>query len=154
MTAKEKAALKRVAKKLSAMRATLNKNERIWLDRIVLGGEVTAHAATAPGKALRATQAQAAQVAAHAMTAPKKALRVTKDQAAQVAAHAMTATNKAMRVTRAQAAEVAAHAATAPQKALRVTRAQAAQLAAANAANVLEFDATTGGYRLNETAAI
>lgn len=131
MTKKEQAALKRVAKKLSAMRATLNKSERVWLDRIILGEP---------------------EVAAHRAHGAQKALRVTKAQAAQVAAHAATAPQKVMRVTRAQAAEVAAHAATIPQRVTRATRATAAQ-AAANQA-FLEFDATTGGYRLNENASL
>jgi hypothetical protein len=132
MTSKEQAALRRLAKKLSAMRATLSKDERVWLDRLILGEQ---------------------EVAAHAMTAPQRVTRVTKATAAQVAAHAMTAPQRVTRVTKATAAEVAAHTAAIPQKVTRVTRVQASQ-AAANSQALLEFDATTGGYRINENAAL
>ncbi|HZQ08564.1 MAG TPA: hypothetical protein VFD70_18425 [Anaerolineae bacterium] len=40
MTDKEQATLKRVAKKLSAMRVTLSKDERAILDQLVLGASV------------------------------------------------------------------------------------------------------------------
>jgi|SRR5581483_7417303 hypothetical protein len=154
MTSKEQAALRRLAKKLSAMRATLSKDERVWLDRLILGEqEVAAHAMTAPQRVTRVTKATAAQVAAHAMTAPQRVTRVTKATAAQVAAHAMTAPQRVTRVTKATAAEVAAHTAAIPQKVTRVTRVQASQ-AAANSQALLEFDATTGGYRINENAAL
>ena len=147
MTKQEQAALKRVTKKLSAMRATLRKDERIWLDRIVLGEtEVTGHAATAPSKAMKVTKATAAEVAAHAATAPSKAMKVTKATAAEVAAHAATAPSKAMKVTKATAAEVAAHAATIPQKVQRVTAAQGPQ-------GLVKLDAVTGAYTLNDDAA-
>lgn len=39
MTDKKHAALKQLAKKLSAIRATLGKEERAWLDQLVLGSE-------------------------------------------------------------------------------------------------------------------
>jgi len=41
MTDKQQAALKQLAKKLSAIRATLAKEERAWLDQLVLGGDLT-----------------------------------------------------------------------------------------------------------------
>jgi hypothetical protein len=132
MTSKEQAALRRIAKKLSAMRATLSKDERVWLDRLILGKQ---------------------EVAAHAMTAPQRVTRVTKATAAEVAAHAITAPQRVTRVTKATAAEVAAHTAAIPQKVTRVTRVQASQ-AAANSQALLEFDATTGGYRIKENAAL
>ena len=153
MTKQEQAALKRVAKKLSAMRATLNKSERNWLDRLILGeSEVAAHRAHGAQKTQRAGKVQAAEVAAHAATAPQRVARVARTQAAEVAAHAATAPQRVARVARTQAAEVAAHAATIPQRVARVNRTTATQ-AAANQA-LLEFDATTGGYRINDNRVI
>ena len=103
MTKKEQAALNRVAKKLSALRVTLRKDERDWLDRVILGqSEVAAHAATAPSKAMKVSKVAAAEVAAHAATAPSKAMKVSKVAAAEVAAHAATIPQRIGRVARSQ----------------------------------------------------
>ena len=81
MTKKEQAALNRVAKKLSALRVTLRKDERDWLDRVILGqSEVAAHAATAPSKAMKVSKVAAAEVAAHAATIPQRSGRVARSQ--------------------------------------------------------------------------
>src|SRR5438876_718663 len=99
MADKQQTALKRLAKKLSALRATLSKDERVLLDRIVLNQEVTPHMISAAntGKALAA------------------------NKATEFALHSMTT--------------------------------GAANTGAANAAaNLLQFDATTGGYRVTDKA--
>src|SRR3972149_4734213 len=88
MADKQTQALGRLTKKLSALRKTLGKDERIILDQLILGADadVAGHAmasAKAPKPAARV-----AEVAGHAMTTaktPRPAARV-----AEVAGHAMT----------------------------------------------------------------
>jgi hypothetical protein len=147
MADKQKAVLNRLTKKLSALRATLSKDERILLDRIVLstpdvsGHKMVGAASGATSAARKATRAN--EVALHKMTdaasgatsAARKATKVT-----EVALHGMT--------------DAASGATTAARKA---TAANAAASAAANAAAsgaVFAIDATTGGYRVNDGATI
>src|SRR5206468_1834786 len=123
MADKQQTALKRLAKKLSALRATLSKDERVLLDRIVLNQEVTPHMISAAntGKALAANKAT--DVALHSMTtgAANTGKALAANKATEVALHSMTT--------------------------------GAANTGAANAAaNLLQFDATTGGYRVTDKA--
>ncbi len=69
MADKKKQALKRLVKKLSALRATLRRDERELLDQLVLGSaaEVQAHAMTnAASKGAKTPKP--IEVSAHAMT--------------------------------------------------------------------------------------
>jgi hypothetical protein len=172
MADKQKAVLNRLTKKLSALRATLSKDERILLDRIVLstpdvsGHKMVGAASGATSAARKATRAN--EVALHKMTdaasgatsAARKATKVN-----EVALHKMTdaasgATSAARKATK--VTEVALHGMTdaasgATTAARKATAANAAASAAANAAAsgaVFAIDATTGGYRVNDGATI
>ncbi len=192
MTDKERTAFKRLVKKLSAMRATLSKDERNLLDKLILGEEVAAHQMTTGSvKAIKAVKGEAdvaahqmttgsvkaikavkggAEVAAHQMTTGSvKAIKAVKG-AAEVAAHQMTTGSvKAIKAVKGEAdvaahqmttgsvkaikavkggAEVAAHQMTGAIKPRRATKATQVQAAALN--QQLEFDPTTGGYKVTE----
>ena len=95
MEAKQAQVLKRVTKKLSALRVTLRKDERDILDQLILGAkaEVGGHR-LASAKASRAASsrvaaAKAAEVDAHAMSNAMSA-RASSAKAAEVGAHAMS----------------------------------------------------------------
>jgi len=163
MTPKEKATLNRLAKKLSAIRATLKKDERDMLDRLILG-EVGGHALKAgkPQKALKMTQAE---TAAHSMTGSAASMKVSRASKAttEVAAHSMIIPNQAQAVNAMKAAktDMVAHsmkAGAATAKVAGPRQASTAQAAAASAASasaaLLQFDATTGGYTVNDSATI
>src|SRR5512137_3066428 len=111
MADKEFQALKRLVKKLSALRATLRRDERVLLDEMVLGSaaEVSAHAMTnAASKGAKTPKPS--EVSAHAMTnAASKGAKTPKP--AEVSAHAMTnAASKGAKTPK--PAEVSAHAMT------------------------------------------
>jgi hypothetical protein len=141
MADKQKAALNRLTKKLGALRATLSKDERVLLDRIVLStpdvsGHKMVNAASGSKKALKANE-----VAAHSMTtaasgATTAALKASK--ASEVALHSMT-TGAATGATTA---------------ALKAAGAVSAASNAAATGAVFAIDATTGGYRVNDGATI
>lgn len=165
MADKQKTSLKRLAKKLSALRATLSKDERVLLDQIVLGAqEVKPHVMTSgaanPGKP-KAASGGANEVMAHRMIKSKAATGA----ANEVMAHAMT--SRAANPGKPKAAtgganEVMAHAmtpGTANQAASTGAANQAASTGAASAsstgaASLLQFDAMTGGYAPAEAGTI
>ncbi len=137
MADKNKVALNRLTKKLSALRATLSKDERVLLDRIVLStpdvvGHKMTNAASGAKKAAKVNE-----VAAHGMTT-------------KAASGAVTGARKPTKVT-----EVALHGMTtgAASAAKGAKKALGASNAAASGA-VFSVDATTGGYRINDGAAI
>jgi hypothetical protein len=151
MASKQTQALARLVKKLSALRATLRKDERDLLDQLILG-EVAGHG-MASAKASRASAAKAAEVAGHGMSAAKasaaKASQPMGAKAARVAeveAHGMSAA-KASAAKASQpasalagakaagAAEVEAHGMSAA-KASQPTGAKAARASAAKATEV------------------
>ncbi len=111
MADKKNQALKRLLKKLSALRATLRHDERVLLDEIILGSvaEVSAHTMTAAASKGAKTP-KPAEVSAHAMTtAASKGAKTPKP--AEVSAHAMTtAASKGAKTPK--PAEVSAHAMT------------------------------------------
>ncbi|MCC7164074.1 MAG: hypothetical protein IT331_16370 [Anaerolineae bacterium] len=132
MADKQKAALNRLTKKLSALRATLSKDERILLDRIVLGNEVAGHKMTTD--AARGARKRAVSSAASGGKGAKKV--------SEVAMHGMTT------------GAVSGAKVTQPNKRV-VSGAQAAvSSGAANVGALLEFDAMTGGYRVTDGAQI
>ena len=118
----ETQALKRLVKKLSALRATLRKDERALLDRLVIGekSEVQGHAMMAP-QALQSPQS--AEVQGHIYMAPKgpqSARGRKRPQAAEVEGHSLMAPNAVMAASgrkRPESAEVQGHAFMAPQSA-------------------------------------
>ena len=80
MDIKQEQAIKRLLKKLSALRVTLNNDERKFLDELVIGSanEVTAHSmkvnpAKAPAKAPEADEVVAHSMILHPAKAPAKA---------------------------------------------------------------------------------
>ena len=72
---------KRLLKKLSAMRATLQNDEREILDAIVTG-EVTAHKLSADRAVRKASAEQVAEVAAHKLSADRAVRKASADQVA------------------------------------------------------------------------
>ena len=125
MADKQTQALSRLAKKLSALRVTLRKDERDLLDELILG--------------------HAAEVAAHSMNAAAAKASKT-PRAAEVAAHSMNAAAaKASKTPR--AAEVAAHSmAGAASKSAKTTRMGEASAHMVN--ELIEFDAQAKAYRV------
>jgi len=107
MADKRTQALKRLVKKLSALRATLRKDERDLLDELVLGApaEVAAHGMTS-AVASKPVMSRAAEVAAHGMTSAVS--KAASKRATEVAAHGMTSA-VASKPVMSRAAEVAAH---------------------------------------------
>jgi hypothetical protein len=71
MNAKQHAALQRLAKKLSALRATSSRAERIWLDQLVLGQAPPREPEIAPTVSAAHTEVRAHQF--DALPSPKKA---------------------------------------------------------------------------------
>jgi hypothetical protein len=157
MTSKETAALRRLSKKLSALRATLNKDERALLDRMILGKEVQAHAgrkraAEVQGHTIvRAGRKLAAAMGAMAATPAaqktvsggRKASRTI--SAAEVQGHSVMAVSTASTANRTALGPV--QAASAASSANRAAAGPVQSASAATGAALLEFDATTGGYR-------
>lgn len=181
MADKQQASLKRLAKKLSALRATLSKDERVLLDRIVLGvqQEVSPHMisagaeqsrkrATTTGKATPTrnrytTGGAAKEVAGHALVPAGSVMGKQKaavSSANEVAVHSMTMTGSAtlgkQKAATSSANEVSIHGMV-PAKAATSSANSAAvpgaNLAAANAA-LLQFDPTTGGYQIANAATL
>lgn len=99
------AAPKRLARKLSAMRAVLSKDERDILDEVIkdetIQSEVAAHAmrsSKTAGKARTAARTAKAEVAAHTVKSSKtagKARTAARTSKAEVAAHAMRSSKTA-----------------------------------------------------------
>lgn len=155
MADKQKAALNRLSKKLSALRATLPKDERILLDRIVLGtNQVEGHKMTTD-----AAQGARNRAVSGAASGAKKVSEVTAHGMVTGAASGAAAGAKAVK----KVSEVTAHGmvmgAASGAKASKTAQgaASAAKAAVSGAANVgalLEFDATAGGYRVSDGAAI
>ncbi|TAH50320.1 MAG: hypothetical protein EYC68_14160 [Chloroflexota bacterium] len=67
MNAKQQTALKRLARKLSALRATSPADERAWLDQIILGADAPHARSTRHSH----SKAAASEVHAHQFTKPK-----------------------------------------------------------------------------------
>lgn len=67
MNAKQQSALKRLARKLSALRATSPTDERAWLDQIILGADAP------PARTTRRSRSKtaASEVNAHQFAEPK-----------------------------------------------------------------------------------
>lgn len=164
MNTKEKATLNRLAKKLSAIRATLKKDERDMLDRLILGHEVGGHKMTT-GKPQRTVGAAAAETKGHASTATAASMKVSRAAKAtsDVQAHGMIVpgqTQAAKKMTAAKT-DMVLHSMkvdTAASKVQGPRLANTAQAAGAVAAStssaMLEFDETTGGYRLANSSNI
>jgi len=97
MIDKQTQALKRLTKKLSALRTTLRKDERDLLDQLILGAsaDVAGHALTS-AISTEAMTSRPTEVAAHAMTSAKSTEAVT-SRPTEVAAHAMTSATSSIR---------------------------------------------------------
>ena len=76
MIDKQTQALKRLTKKLSALRTTLRKDERDLLDQLILGAsaDVAGHALTS-AISTEAVTSRPTEVAAHAMTSAVSSIR-------------------------------------------------------------------------------
>src|SRR5574340_235707 len=100
-------ALPRLLKKLSALRTTLNKDERTILDRMVTGAadEVVAHRMDGPISPIH-TEA-AAEVVAHKMNVDR-VTEIKQEAASEVVAHRFNM-DKAAEISQEAAAEVVAH---------------------------------------------
>jgi hypothetical protein len=109
MADKKNQALGRLTKKLSALRATLRKDERDLLDELILGAaaEVAAHSMTTAAATKAMKTPKTVEVAAHSMTtaAATKAMKTPKT--VEVAAHSMAgAASKSARVSRPSARRI------------------------------------------------
>lgn len=156
MADKQKAALNRLAKKLGALRATLSRDERVLLDRIVLGTDevighkVTTAAATGPKAANKVTEVAVHGMAGAATTGPKASKKVTEVSAHGMTTGATTGPKASKKVT-----EVTAHGMTTGAATTGPKASKAANTGAISAATtLLEFDATTGGYRVTDGSSI
>jgi hypothetical protein len=148
LTAKQTTSLRRLTKKLSALRSTLKKDERDLLDQLIIGAAVEVK-----GHAMR----EATRVDAKVTTkrgAMREASRVDamREQAAEVKGHTMFDTRLgAMReagrvdAMREQAAEVKGH--TMFDTRLGAMREQASVASAVREA--VSFNAVTGVYTVN-----
>jgi hypothetical protein len=127
MADKQTQALKRLTKKLSALRKTLRKDERELLDALILGDEAAAEV-NAHSLVSKADRVAKADVTAHQLI--QKADRADK---ADVVAHQLI--QRADRVAKADAvAEVQAH------------RLNQAAVAAVSIRSMVDFDAVNGKY--------
>jgi hypothetical protein len=117
MIDKQTQALKRLTKKLSALRATLRKDERDLLDQLILGAsaDVAGHALTS-AISTEAVTSRPTEVAAHAMTSAKSSKPASRR--AEVAGHTLTSAISTEAVT-SRPTEVAAHAMTSATSSIR-----------------------------------
>jgi len=132
MAINRKQVSKKLFKKLSALRATLTKDERAVLDEIVTG--------------------RATQVAAHKLTnkSVNKAMGRATHKATQVAAHKLTnkSVNKAMGRATHKATQVAAHKHT--NKSVGKVTGRAAGRAVGKASFRIAFDPKTEEYKIQD----
>ena len=148
MADKRTQALKRLVKKLSALRATLRKDERDLLDELVLGApaEVAAHGMTS-AVASKLVMSRAVEVAAYGMISA--VFKAASKRATEVAAHGMTSA-VASKPVMSRAAEVAAHGMTSAKTEGAVTGAKAV---ASGATMRISLDAKRGVFEVVEAAA-